>query len=67
MKTGIKTKVDYKKLSTIRCKVCNRPLKYNSELKGHKTCFVCFKISKGKGTPELIAKQKYNLKTYKNG
>lgn len=65
MKTGIKTKVDYKELSVIRCKVCNRPLKVNSELKGHVMCFVCFKISKGKSTPELIAKQKSNFKTYK--
>ena len=66
METGIKTKVDYKVLSINRCKVCNRPLKYNSELKGHKMCYVCFKISKGKSTPELIQKQKLNFKIYKN-
>lgn len=65
MKTGIKTKVDYKVLSAVRCKVCNRPLKLNSELKGHKTCYVCFKIANGKGTHELKAKQKQNFKIYK--
>ncbi len=62
MKTGIKT--DYKVLSTKKCKECGRPLKYNSELKGHVLCFVCFKISKGKDTPELIRKQKENKRNY---
>ena len=58
-------KVDYKILSIAVCKVCNRPLKQNSYIKGHTHCFVCFKISKGKDTPELLTKQKLNLKKYR--
>jgi hypothetical protein len=41
-------KVDYKVLSSVRCKECGRPLKKNSEFKGHTKCYVCFKISQGK-------------------
>ncbi len=57
-------KVDYKILSTVRCKECNRPLKENSAMKGHTLCFVCFKIADGKGTKELIEKQKKNKAEY---
>ena len=49
MKTenGVK-KVDYKVLSDKKCKVCGITLKKNSELKGHTTCYVCYKLSQGK-------------------
>lgn len=57
-------KVDYKLLSKTTCKECNRPLKLNSEYKGHTLCFVCFKIANGKGTKELLCKQKQNKAEY---
>ena len=60
-------KVDYKVLSVIKCKACNKPLKQNSYIKGHKICFVCFKIADGKQTPELLEKQKQNFRIYKGG
>lgn len=43
-----KRKVDNKILSEKICSKCGRPLKKNSENKGHTMCYVCFKISKGK-------------------
>ena len=43
----IKT-VDYKIISGNRCPDCNRLLKQNKVNKGHKYCFVCFKIRTGK-------------------
>jgi ribosomal protein L37AE/L43A len=43
----IKT-VDYKIISDNRCPDCNRPLKQNKVNKGHRHCFICFKIKAGK-------------------
>ena len=41
-------KVDYKELSNKKCVDCKKPLKKNSELKGHNRCYVCNKIFTGK-------------------
>lgn len=43
----IKT-VDYLVLSDEKCPDCGRPLKQNKVNKGHRFCFVCFKIRSGK-------------------
>jgi hypothetical protein len=46
-------KVNYSIMSSIRCSVCGRPLKKNSELKKHTKCYVCFKLSKGKKSANI--------------
>lgn len=46
-------KVDYKELSNKKCSECGRPLKKNSEMKGHTKCYVCFKIVNGKTTANI--------------
>ena len=50
MKNGERSlkKVDSTKLSEKKCKDCKRPLKKNSELKGHDRCYVCNKVFTGK-------------------
>jgi hypothetical protein len=61
-------KVDYSIMSSRCCPKCGRPLKKNSELKGHKLCYVCYKLSKGKtkiGGVDLVQKQKENIRKYK--
>ena len=68
MKTGIKTykKVDYSILSDKKCK-CGKRLKKNVTMRNEqaKYCYVCFKILKGKETPELLKKYWSNIRQYK--
>lgn len=68
-------KVDYKEMSKKRCRICNAPLKKNSEMKGHTKCYVCFKLSKKKfyainkktGVKRDFRKEQLrNIKRYKN-
>jgi hypothetical protein len=56
-------KVDYSIMSNKNC-TCGRPLKKNSELKGHKRCYVCFKLKSGKKTTTNNGKKRDFVKEY---
>lgn len=45
-------KQDYKVLSTVKCPHCGEFMKYNSILKNHKLCYICYKVTQGKATDE---------------
>ena len=40
--------VNYQVMSSKKCPDCNDPLKENKVKKGHKYCYVCFKLKNGK-------------------
>jgi len=56
-------KVDYLILGKTNC-TCGRPLKKNSELKGHTRCYVCFKLKQGKKEVTSNGKKRCFVKEY---
>ena len=63
-------KVNFQKLSIIKCEDCGQLLKVNLvRNKNAKRCYVCFKISKGKkmlknGKWDLLASQSKNVHSF---